>query len=168
MVVPGCLLLHIQPWLGLWCQLPQGDAGHHRGMLAGVGEAGTFWSGVGTPQCIVRVMSVVPSLQMGDVNWDDAAPALDLGPPATTQCWGDGEGMGVCAVLGGGGCAKGYAQILPSGVRKVHLIHGQLPAAPVGGATRGRGVRARSQPPAAQSLLPALAPPALTGAEPYL
>lgn len=33
-----------------------------QGVLAGTGGAGTFWSGVGTPQCTVRVMSVVPSL----------------------------------------------------------------------------------------------------------
>lgn len=39
-----------------------------------MGRAGTFCSGVGSPQCTVRVMSVVPSLQKGVMNGALGAP----------------------------------------------------------------------------------------------
>lgn len=48
---------------GVWAS--QGCPGQCREMLAAMEWAGTFWSGVGSPQCTVRVMSVVPSLQRG-------------------------------------------------------------------------------------------------------
>lgn len=62
--------------------------------------AGTFCSGVGVPQCTVRVMSVVPSLQRG-CEWGPITP-LHHGHSGDREC---------------------YAQILPTGVHQVHLIH---------------------------------------------
>lgn len=52
------------------------------------------------PQCTVRVMSVVPSLQRG-CEWGPITPLLH-GHSGDREC---------------------YAQILPAGVQQVHLIH---------------------------------------------
>lgn len=119
----------------------QEGAGQCRGVLADMGGAGTFCSGVGSLQCTVRVMSVVPSLQRGVINGDGAALALAL------------EASGCGAVVGVS--VQSYAQILPSGVKQVHLSHRQCPAAPVGGAARGGGQRPL---PAAPFPLPTAAP----------
>lgn len=54
----------------------------------------------------------------------------------------------------GGVSVQSYAQILPSGVKEVHLSCRQCPAAPIGGAVRGGGVRALSRLPNAHHPLP--------------
>lgn len=74
-----------------------------------------------------------PITAKGDMNRGSEAPALALEPPATTLHQGWAWGAVQCWAVQ----VTSYTQILPSAVQKVHLIHRQLPAAPVGGAARG-------------------------------
>lgn len=101
-----------------------------RGMLIDTGGTGTFWSGVGSPQCTVRVMSVVPSLQRGVMNGADAAPVLALGTPG-------------CGAVVGGLCSKLRTDIALRCQRGTSLLQ------TVSGCShwrgwKGRGVRALS------------------------
>lgn len=104
-----------------------------RGTLIDIGGTGTFWSGVGSPQCTVRVMSVVPSLQRAVTNGADASPVLALGTPG-------------CGAVVGGLCSKLRTDIALRCQRGTSLLQTASGCSHWRGC-EGRGIRALSSCP---------------------